>query len=64
MSLTSRTTNASRRRLIYSLSTLFLITLIVIGAFAKNGWLPNTDAMTGEKTGWFGSKLPNNASSS
>jgi len=37
--------------------------LIVIGVFGRNGWLPRTDAMTGEKFGWFGTKLPKNAGS-
>ncbi|HQX55286.1 MAG TPA: VCBS repeat-containing protein [Pyrinomonadaceae bacterium] len=41
-----------------------LLLMIGVGAFAKNGWFPNTDAMTGKKTGWFGRELPKNASSS
>jgi hypothetical protein len=46
---------------VYSLLAVLLIT---IGIFAKNGWLPSTDGLTGTKTGWFGKQLPENASSS
>ncbi len=37
--------------------------LLGLGVFAKNGWLPHTDA-SGKKTGWFGKELPRSASSS
>jgi len=40
-----------------------VIMLLTIGVFAKNGWFPSTDSMSGTKTGWFGKQLPNNASS-
>ena len=38
-----------------------LILLLCIGVFAKKGWLPHTDNLTGKRTGWFGSDLPKNA---
>ena len=44
--------------------SVVLLLMIGIGAFARNGWLPDTDAMTGRKTGWFGKELPKNAGSS
>lgn len=45
------------------LGTVVFILLIGIGVMAANGWLPRTDAMSGERTGWFGKKLPENAGS-
>jgi WD40 repeat protein len=33
-----------------ALCSIALILLLGLGVFAKNGWLPNTDAMTGKKT--------------
>jgi hypothetical protein len=38
--------------------------LIGLGVFASNGWLPDTDGLTGQRTGWFGAALPKNAPSS
>lgn len=38
--------------------------LLVIGMFARNGWLPHTDTLTGKRTGWFGRGIPQNAPSS
>jgi len=55
--------NAKRKRVFVYCGALALLLLIVIGAMGRNGWLPRTDAMTGEKFGWFGSKLPKNAGS-
>jgi hypothetical protein len=43
------------------LGTTATLLLIVLGVFASNGWLPNTDSLTGERAGWFGTKLPRNA---
>ena len=40
------------------LSAFTLLSLVAIGIFGKNGWLPNTDALTGKKTGWFKSEPP------
>jgi hypothetical protein len=39
------------------------ILLFGIGVFAKKGWLPHTDILTGKKTGWFGHELSKNATS-
>ena len=63
MSLVSRLQAIGRKRLLVYLTASALLLLVTIGAFARNGWLPRTDAMTGEKYGWFGSKLPKNAGS-
>lgn len=57
------TSNAKRKRVIVYFCAFALMLLIAIGAMGRNGWLPRTDAMTGEKFGWFGSKLPRNAGS-
>ena len=46
------------------IGALTLLLFVGIGVMARNGWLPNTDAMTGNKTGWFGKELPKNAGSS
>ncbi len=53
-----------RKKLLYGSAAFALIVLIGLGVFARNGWLPHTDPMTGKKTGWFGRVLPKNASSS
>lgn len=53
-----------RKQFLTGLSALLLTTLIAIGIFAKNGWLPTTDTLTGKRTGWFGSHLAENTSSS
>ncbi len=57
------TSNAKRKRVFVYFGVSSLLLLIVIGAMGRNGWLPRTDAMTGEKFGWFGAKLPKNAGS-
>lgn len=41
-----------------------VVLLAGIGVMARNGWLPNTDPLSGKKMGWFGKELPKNASSS
>ena len=53
-----------RKKLLYGFVALVFVALVTLGAFAKNGWLPSTDAMSGKKTGWFGKELPKNASTS
>ena len=63
MSLFAPTAAESRRKFIYGVSVCALVMLICFGVFAKNGWLPHTDALTGKKTGWFGTELPKNAGS-
>lgn len=47
---------SAKRRWLASASALVLVSLIVAGVFARNGWFPRTDAVTGKRTGWFGSK--------
>ena len=37
--------------------------MIIVGVFAKNGWFPSIDKLTGARTGWFGTRLGANASS-
>ena len=49
-----------RRRLAVWAGACAVSLLVALGVFASNGWLPRTDAFTGEKTGWFGRKLPKN----
>lgn len=41
-----------------------LLLLIALGIFARNGWLPHTDPVSGKKYGWLGRPLPNNVASS
>jgi hypothetical protein len=53
-----------KKKLLYPSAGFALLVLIAVGAMAKHGWLPRTDALTGKKTGWFGVALPHNASSS
>lgn len=53
-----------RKRLSASLTILTFVALVAVGVFASNDWLPSTDGLTGKKTGWFGTQLPANASSS
>ena len=63
MSEPRSTSTAKRKRVLVYLTASALLLLITIGVMGRNGWLPRTDAMTGEKFGWFGSKLPKNAGS-
>jgi hypothetical protein len=46
-----------------ALGSIAICFLIVLGVFAKNGWLPRTDPLSGKKSGWFGAELPKHASS-
>jgi hypothetical protein len=39
------------------IASIAFIFLLGLGVFAKNSWLPHTDALTGKKTGWFGRVL-------
>ena len=64
MSLLSYSRSASRRRLFYGCGALVLVILVTAGIFASNGWFPSTNPVTGERTGWFDSKLAKNAPSS
>ncbi|HRI05067.1 MAG TPA: VCBS repeat-containing protein [Pyrinomonadaceae bacterium] len=63
MSLISPIEPAKRRTLLTGICVFAVIALIGLGVMAANGWLPRTDAVSGEKTGWFGKKLPKNAGS-
>lgn len=64
MPFASRFTPESRRRLVYGGAASVLLILVGLGAFAKNGWLPHTDPLSGKRTGWFGEPLAKNAPSS
>ena len=64
MSLIPSIDPSKRKKLLYGSSAFALLFLVGLGVFAKNGWLPHTDALSGKKTGWFGKELPKNASSS
>src|SRR5438445_5246973 len=57
MSLIPTLDPSKRKRLLYGASAFALLFLIGLGVFAKNGWLPHTDALSGKKTGWFGRVL-------
>ncbi|MFN0279180.1 MAG: FG-GAP repeat domain-containing protein [Pyrinomonadaceae bacterium] len=46
------------------IATFAFVLVLGLGVMAKNGWLPQTDSLSGKKTGWFGSELPKNAPSS
>lgn len=63
MSLMSSIEPAKLKTLLTGLCVSVVFALIGIGVMAANGWLPRTDSMAGEKTGWFGKKLPKNAGS-
>lgn len=63
MSLMSSIVPAKRKTLLKGLCVFAVIALIGLGVMAANGWLPRTDSLSGEKTGWFGKKLPKNAGS-
>ncbi len=52
-----------RKNLSIGIVVFAVALLITAGVFAKNDWFPRTDALTGQKYGWFGKKLPKNATS-
>ena len=64
MSLIPSIDPPKRKKLLYGLLAFVLLFLVGLSVFAKNGWLPGTDPLSGKKTGWFGKELPKNASSS
>lgn len=64
MSLVMPSTAEKRRRLFYYTAALALALFVTVGIFAKNGWFPSTDALSGKRTGWFGQPLAKNAPSS
>jgi hypothetical protein len=41
-----------------------ILLLLGVGVFAKNGWFPYTDGLSGKRTGWFGQPLAKNTASS
>lgn len=64
MSLSDGPEMAKRSRIYAVAGVSLIVILLMTGVMARNGWFPNTDPMTGERTGWFGKKLPKNAPSS
>lgn len=56
----NRFSSASKRFLWLGVTFVVLVGATA-GIMAMNGWLPSTDSLTGEKTGWFGRKLAKNA---
>ncbi len=50
-----------RRKIIVASAAFLLLSFIALGAMARNGWLPQTDPLTGKKTGWFGRPALNNS---
>lgn len=64
MSLFPSIDPSKRKRLLYGLAAFALLFLIGLGVFARQGWLPSTDPLSGKRTGWFGNPLPKNAASS
>lgn len=53
-----------RRKSIYIAAGSLLLLFLVFGAFARNGWLPRTDPLSGERFGWFGVKFNEHATGS
>jgi hypothetical protein len=64
MPLTSSWNAAKSTKLLAGGSVFGIALFITLGVFAKNGWFPSTDPLTGAKTGWFGKPLAKHASSS
>jgi hypothetical protein len=63
MSLSLYPSLERRKTLFYYSSALIFVLLVTVGIFAKNGWFPFTDSLTGKRTGWFGKPLAKNAPS-
>ena len=64
MSLDVYPSAEKHRRLFYYLLALVFVLLVTAGIFARNGWFPSTDPMSGKRTGWFGQTVAKNAPSS
>jgi hypothetical protein len=62
MSLDTPAGAGKRRTLIYA-PLVLCFAAVTLGVFARNGWLPSTDPVSLERTGWFGKKLPKTAAS-
>ena len=60
----SVTPASGKRKLLYYAGALALTILVTAGIFAKNGWFPTTDPLSGKRTGWFGKPLAKNAPNS
>ena len=52
-----------KRKLLYYTGALCVTILVTAGIFAKNGWFPTADPLSGKRTGWFGKPLAKNAAS-
>lgn len=63
MSLLEAPISNDRKKLFAGLGLSVFLLLVVVGIFAREGWLPHTDGLTGKKVGWFGKELPKNAGS-
>jgi len=46
-----------KKRFLYPALGVLLAAFLVIGVMGKNGWLPSTDALSGKRTGWFGTEV-------
>jgi len=64
MSQNAPTTMGKRRKLFYYTLASGFILLVAAGIFAKNGWFPSTDRISGKRIGWFGQTIAKNAPSS
>jgi hypothetical protein len=64
MSLDVSPSAGKHRKLFYYSLALVLMLLVTAAIFAKNGWFPSTDAISGKRTGWFGQQVAKNAPSS
>ena len=53
-----------KKRFLVAVGAVVIFALVSVGVFAKNGWFPSTDPLTGKRTGWFGRPLAKNAGSS
>ena len=63
LDVSSPSAGKHRKLFYYSLALVFAL-LVTAGIFAKNGWFPSTDAISGKRTGWFNQPIAKNAPSS
>src|SRR5262245_45880746 len=47
----------ARPRTLIVLGAAALAILVTLGVFARNGWFPTTDPVSGKRTGWFGKEV-------
>ena len=64
MSLDVYSSAGKHRKLFYYSLALVFVLLVTAGIFAKQGWFPTTDKLSGKRTGWFGQSVAKNAPSS